>query len=71
MSVKTDEARAVTQDINALYVNFTGVLDNLCSALLHECAADKLPIKPHKLKAVFFPRSGPRQARKRLNREGG
>lgn len=37
-----DEGRQLTADLNLIYVNIRGVLDNLCWALLHESAPDKL-----------------------------
>jgi hypothetical protein len=38
----SDESRRLTQDINTIYINLRGSLDNLCWALLHEFAPDTL-----------------------------
>ena len=42
----SEESRQLTQDLNVIYVNIRGTLDNLCWALLHEHASDKLRLNP-------------------------
>jgi hypothetical protein len=42
----SEESRQLTQDLNVIYVNIRGTLDNLCWALLHEHAPDKLTLPP-------------------------
>jgi len=44
-----EEGRDLTRDINVIYMNITGALDNFCLALLHEYAPENLNLSPHKL----------------------
>jgi hypothetical protein len=49
-----DESRSVTADLNLIYINIRGVLDNLCWALLHEICSDK-PTLPKAKIGLFLP----------------
>src|SRR4051794_36989835 len=40
--LNSDESRRLTQDLNTIYINIRGVIDNLCWSLLHEFAPDSL-----------------------------
>jgi hypothetical protein len=50
----SDESGDLTQDLNVIYINICGVLDNLCWALLHEHAPDKVRLPPWKV-GLFLP----------------
>jgi hypothetical protein len=43
------ESGELTRDLNVIYFNMRGALDNLAWALLHECAPDKLKINRAKI----------------------
>lgn len=45
----TDESGDLTEDINIIYLNIRGVMDNLCWALLHERAPDLTSLAPAKV----------------------
>lgn len=45
----SDESCELIQDLNVIYVNICGALDNLCWALLHEHAPDKVTLSPSKV----------------------
>jgi len=48
--LSTDEGRSVTRYLNVIYINVTGVLDNLCVALLHEYAPDAMAkLRPYQI----------------------
>jgi hypothetical protein len=49
-----DEVRNVEQDLNTIYVNLRGAMDNLCLALLHEHGTKPLKVKPAK-QGLFLP----------------
>jgi hypothetical protein len=49
-----DEARNIEQDLNTIYVNLRGTMDNLCLALLHEHGPKPLKVKPAK-RGLFLP----------------
>jgi hypothetical protein len=44
--LKTGEARRLTRDLNTVYINIRGTLDNLCWSLLHTSAVDKTTLPP-------------------------
>lgn len=50
----TDESGDLTEDINIIYLNIRGVMDNLCWALLHERAPDLTSLAPAKV-GLFLP----------------
>jgi hypothetical protein len=52
--LSADESEELTRDLNLIYLNIRGVLDNLAWALLHEFAQEKLKIHPTKI-SLFKP----------------
>jgi hypothetical protein len=50
----SDESGDLTEDINIIYLNIRGVMDNLCWALLHEYAPDLTILRPSKV-GLFLP----------------
>ncbi len=47
--LSADESAELTRDLNVIYLNIRGTLDNLAWALLHEFAQEKLKIHPTKI----------------------
>jgi hypothetical protein len=47
--LSNEEGREITRDLNVIYINISGAMDNFCLALTHEYVPEKTSLKPQRL----------------------